>query len=66
MGSTNLQKVQARLEALGVRDVKFCFSEEMRAMPLSEAKQSVAEVLESYLDCKGKKFPLFGDSKQVN
>ena len=56
-----LQKPQAVLEARGVRDVKFCFSD-VRETPLSFLTEDVAVALQAYID--GKVHPLgpLGDS----
>ncbi len=47
--TSSLQAVQAMLNERGVRDVKFFFSPEMKAMPLSDARGMLAGVLNGYL-----------------
>lgn len=52
MNTSSLQAVQAKLNERGVRDVKFFFNQE--TSPLSDMKERVAYVLDTYLrgDCE--------------
>jgi uncharacterized protein (UPF0210 family) len=47
-----LQQVEAMLSERGVLDAKFFFGLDASSKPLSEVKESVAQVLEAY--CAGK------------
>jgi len=47
-----LTSVQKRLVAQGAIDIKLCFHEDAARRPLEDVQNSVADVLEAYLDGK--------------
>lgn len=63
MNTNSLQEVQDTLNKRGVRDVKFFFSEDSRSR-LSDAKQKVAYILETYMRGDFHASPAAGDSKK--
>lgn len=62
MSTNSLQAVQTTLDERGVRDVKFFFSDDSHSS-LSDAKQKVAYILETYLRGDAALSSAAGDSK---
>lgn len=63
MNTNSLQAVQATLNERGVRDVKFCFSDDSHSS-LSESKNKVAYILETYMRGDFHPSPAAYDSKK--
>lgn len=60
-GYERLKVIQARLEARGVKDVKFAWGRGAHEIPLSQAANEVADALEAYLDGRFRPLPPFND-----
>ena len=57
-----LQTMQSALKARGLRDVKFCFSLKLAAMPGSVVAGGVADFLDAYLKDRAETVERIGDS----
>lgn len=63
MNTNSLQAVQVTLNEREVRDVKFCFSDDAHSS-LSDAKNKVAYILETYMRGDFYQSPAVGDTKK--
>jgi hypothetical protein len=59
-----VNKVQARLNELGLRDIKITWSETAHLMTSDERANSLCDFVESYLDGNFTPMPPFGDASE--
>jgi hypothetical protein len=55
--NSRLKKIEDRLRARGVRDIKFCWAPGVHKVPLEELKANVADFIEAYLEGKSTPIP---------